>query len=108
MIPLEKVLNKRKQRGAIMELKNHIEIDEKDNEIILKRGLIMVYIRNLGQDQILIDFEKEGNIIGALTTEMYNICNKCTSFGTFKEFVKSHPEDVWRTLHSVFVSTLTF
>jgi len=107
MIPLEKVLNKKEQRGAIMELKNHIEIVENDIEIILKRGLIMVYIRNLDQDQILIDFEKEGNVIGVLTTEMYNICNKCTSFDTFKEFVKLHPEDVWRTLHGVFVSTLT-
>jgi len=89
-----------------MNLKN-IEINEKENEIILKRGLIMVYIKNLDQDQLIIDFEKEGNITGVLTTEMYNICNKCTSFDAFKEFVKLHPEDVWRILHSVFVSTLT-
>jgi len=90
-----------------MELKS-IEIIERENEVILKRGLIMVYIRKLNQDQLIIDFEKDGNITGVITTEMDNICRKCTSFDIFKEFVKVHPEEIWRMLHSVFVSTLTF
>jgi len=89
-----------------MYLKN-IEIDEKENEVVLKRGLTTIYIRNQAQSQLIIDFEKEGSITGVITTEMDNICHKCTSFEMFKEFVKEHPEEIWRMLHSVFVSTLT-
>ena len=89
-----------------MYLKN-IEIDEKENEIVLRRGLSTIYIRKLNQDQLIIDFEKGGDITGVITTELDNICHKCTSFDIFKEFVKVHQEEVWRILHSVFVSTLT-
>jgi len=89
-----------------MYLKN-IEIDEKENEIVLRRDLIRIYIRKLNQDQLIIDFEKEGSVTGVITTEMDNICHKCTSFDMFKEFVKVHPDEIWRMLHSVFVSTLT-
>jgi len=89
-----------------MYLKN-IEIDEKENEIVLRRDLIRIYIRKLNQDQLIIDFEKEGSVTGVITTEMDNICHKCTSFDMFKEFVKVHPDEIWRILHSVFVSTLT-
>jgi len=88
-----------------MNLKN-IEIDEKENEVILRKGLTTIYIRNQDQTHLIIDFEKDGDITGVIVTEMDNICHKCTSFDMFKEFVKTQPEEVWRMLNSVLVSTL--